>query len=319
MSERATDVLVIGSGIAGLFFALRAARHGRVVIVTKKERPESSTNYAQGGIAGGLRRGRLPRTARSRHLSRRCRALPPRRRGGARPRGSGPDPCADGARRPLFARRRRSLSRPGGRTFAPTHRPCGRPHRTRDRARASRCDRAIAGRGVAGEPHRGGPAHRGIRNRAALHGCYGDGAGRRFTPTRRGAQRPPLQRRMRTGVPPHHQSRYRDGRWDRDGVPRRGGGGEHGVRPVPPHRAALDQRANVPDLRSGARRGRGAPADRRGELHGAVPPARLARPARRGCPRHRPGDEAQRGALRSAGLLGDRRGGDPPPLSQHPP
>jgi L-aspartate oxidase len=46
-----TDFLVIGSGIAGLNFALLAARHGRVVLVTKKEIMESNTNQAQGGIA----------------------------------------------------------------------------------------------------------------------------------------------------------------------------------------------------------------------------------------------------------------------------
>jgi len=46
-----TDFLVIGSGIAGLNFALRAAKYGRVTIATKKEIMESNTNLAQGGIA----------------------------------------------------------------------------------------------------------------------------------------------------------------------------------------------------------------------------------------------------------------------------
>lgn len=45
------DYLVLGSGIAGLMFALKVAPHGRVAVVTKKDRAESNTNYAQGGIA----------------------------------------------------------------------------------------------------------------------------------------------------------------------------------------------------------------------------------------------------------------------------
>jgi L-aspartate oxidase len=48
---RAFDFLILGSGIAGLTFALKAAPRGRVAIVTKKHRAESNTNYAQGGIA----------------------------------------------------------------------------------------------------------------------------------------------------------------------------------------------------------------------------------------------------------------------------
>jgi len=45
------DYLILGSGIAGLTFALKVAPRGRVAIVTKKDRAESNTNYAQGGIA----------------------------------------------------------------------------------------------------------------------------------------------------------------------------------------------------------------------------------------------------------------------------
>lgn len=43
--------MVIGSGIAGLSFALSVADHGRTIVITKKEANESNTNYAQGGIA----------------------------------------------------------------------------------------------------------------------------------------------------------------------------------------------------------------------------------------------------------------------------
>lgn len=49
--EEKTDFLIIGSGIAGLMFALKVADHGTVAMVTKKEAMDSNTNLAQGGIA----------------------------------------------------------------------------------------------------------------------------------------------------------------------------------------------------------------------------------------------------------------------------
>ena len=49
-----TDYLVIGSGVAGLTFALEAAKHGDVVLITKRSADESNTKYAQGGIAAVL-------------------------------------------------------------------------------------------------------------------------------------------------------------------------------------------------------------------------------------------------------------------------
>lgn len=46
-----TDFLVLGTGIAGLSFAIKAAKLGSVAMVTKKDKTDSNTNLAQGGIA----------------------------------------------------------------------------------------------------------------------------------------------------------------------------------------------------------------------------------------------------------------------------
>ncbi len=49
--QQTCDFLVIGSGLAGLAFALKASKHGRVVILSKATAPATNTSMAQGGIA----------------------------------------------------------------------------------------------------------------------------------------------------------------------------------------------------------------------------------------------------------------------------
>ncbi len=60
LPHRFTDVLVIGSGVAGLRAAIEAARHANVVVITKDELNECSTDRAQGGIAAALGPGDSP-------------------------------------------------------------------------------------------------------------------------------------------------------------------------------------------------------------------------------------------------------------------
>jgi L-aspartate oxidase len=54
------DLIVVGSGIAGLYAALQAAPRGRVLLVTKGALEESNTRYAQGGIAVAMQDGDSP-------------------------------------------------------------------------------------------------------------------------------------------------------------------------------------------------------------------------------------------------------------------
>lgn len=51
---RSVDFLVLGSGIAGLSYALKVAEHGSVAVVTKEQAVEGSTQYAQGGVCAVL-------------------------------------------------------------------------------------------------------------------------------------------------------------------------------------------------------------------------------------------------------------------------
>jgi L-aspartate oxidase len=54
MQTETVDYLIIGSGVAGLRAAIELAPHGSVLVVTKDKPSESSTEYAQGGIAAAI-------------------------------------------------------------------------------------------------------------------------------------------------------------------------------------------------------------------------------------------------------------------------
>jgi len=54
MNSDQFDYLVVGSGLAGLTYALKAAASGRVCVLTKGEVSDSNTSWAQGGIAAAV-------------------------------------------------------------------------------------------------------------------------------------------------------------------------------------------------------------------------------------------------------------------------
>ena len=113
------DVVVIGSGIAGLTAALRLREPASARSWSSPRTcwTPGSTQWAQGGIAAALGPGRHPRAARARHPGRRCRRLRRGGRPGAGHRGPGRGPRADRAAAPTSTTTRDgelSLTREGG-------------------------------------------------------------------------------------------------------------------------------------------------------------------------------------------------------------
>ena len=69
------DVIIVGSGIAGLRAAVELAPAGEIVIITKADPSESNTEYAPGGtVAAAIARKTLPNCTPATHDRRRRRS-----------------------------------------------------------------------------------------------------------------------------------------------------------------------------------------------------------------------------------------------------
>ncbi len=227
------DFLVLGSGLAGLSFALKVAPHGRVAIVTKKDRAESNTNYAQGGIASvtskedsfelhvrdtlqagaGLCKEAAVRTHRRGWPGAHC----------------GVDRAGHalyGTRDSPFARRTGARPRPGGRPLEAPHPAREGHHRPRDRA----CFAGGGGRAAEHHDLREPPRHQSdhepeARAQPATTSAWGSmcstsSPGRSRPSPRRSRCSPPAAAGRCISTPPTRTSRRATG-WPWPGVPER--------------------------------------------------------------------------------------------------
>ena len=281
------DYIIVGSGIAGLYAAL-LARQPR-----QRLRPHQGQHRrVQHEVRPGRHRRRRRRRRRPGAAPRRTRSTPApasSTRGGAHPRRGGrrPHPRPRRLRRAVRQRRRRGRARPRGGAQP-------QPHPPRRRRLDRRAHRAVAQRPRAHVPHHDQGVRAGRRDRrsstARAAGLHGAGHAHRRHRALRRRRDHPRDRRLRPALPRQHEPGRRDRRRHRAGLPRRRRGAGHGVHPVPPDGAAHARRADLPHLRSGARRRRRAAQRGRRALHAALQRAGGAGAARHRRPRDRQRD-----------------------------
>ena len=158
------DFIIIGSGVAGLTFALKAAAHGRVAIITKRAPADSNTAWAQGGVACVWSSEDSLELHVAGHARSRRGAV--RRGGGAhhRQRGTRAHPRTDRAGRPFRRTRDPARQRRAPNSTSPAR--AGIPSGACSIRRTPRAARSSApcSRAVGGEPeHRGARAPHGRR------------------------------------------------------------------------------------------------------------------------------------------------------------
>ncbi len=276
MPQRYThDVLVIGSGAAGLSVAIQVADRARVAVICKGELGDGSTSWAQGGIAAVLD----DEDTIDSHVADTLRA--------------GAGLCHEDMVRFTVEHSRESIQwlvdlgvgftklvTPGGDSEFHLTMEGGHSHRRIIHA-ADATGRAVSDtlieqarrhadiRAVR-TPHRGQPDHDGRTLSRRLRAEQGHGLRRPVQRALRGAG----HRRRQQGLPLYHQSGHRDRRRHRDGLARGLPGREHGVQPVPSDLPLSPEREILPDLGSRARRGRHTAAAERRALHAALPSRR---------------------------------------------
>ena len=320
------DVVVVGSGIAGLTAALRihAANPSlRLLVVTKDVLAAGSTQWAQGGIAAALGPGDTPEQHEHDTLV------------------AGAGACDVEAVRVLVTEGPEAVRELIALGTQFDHHPDGELSLTREgghhRDRIAHAGGDATGRGDPARADRRGRAGAGDRGRPAR-------AGRRPAPRRRRRRRRPDAARARRGPARRRRGRALPGGrprlgWPRPGLqpvhqPQRVHRGRDGrraagrraaarprVRPVPPHRDVARPRLPGPaaaDLRGGARRGRLPRRLRRRPLHAGRARARRPRAPRRGRQGDHPPDDRDRPAAHVARRPPPGRRVLGAPLPDHP-